>query len=294
MLSSLRLRRHARVEGPDGGRPRDAIVLSGGGSLGAAQVGAVKALFEAGIEPDLFVGCSVGAINAAFLAIDPTMARVEELERVWRRLERKDIFGGNRRMMATHVLRRDDHLYEPDALRHLVRTWVPLRDLGETAVPCHVVTTDLHTGAPCWWSEGETVGVLTASACLPAVFPPVKLGGSLHVDGGVTCPVPVERALDLGATRVWVVDVTGGSIGRRDERMTALDVLLLSFAITRSHLDRHLQVARLGQQVIRMPKLAVGQMEMRDFSQTARLFEAGYAAGQEAALAALVPSQRTG
>ena len=82
------------------------------------------------------------------------------------------------------------------------------------------------------------MSVLTASACLPAVFPPVALGGWLHVDGGVTCPVPVERALDLGARRIWVLDVSGGAIGRRDDRMTALDVLLLSFAISRSHLDR--------------------------------------------------------
>jgi NTE family protein len=289
---SLRLRRGERP-GPTEGRPRDAIVLSGGGSLGAAQVGALRALIEGGIKPDLFIGCSVGAINAAFLAADPTQSRVEELEQVWRKLERKDVFGGNRRLMATHVLRRDDHLYEPDALRALVRNWVPLRDLGDTAVPCHVVTTDLHTGLPCWWSEGEPVSVLTASACLPAVFPPVKLGGSLHVDGGVTCPVPVERALDLGAARVWVIDVTGGSLGRRDERMTALDVLLLSFAISRSHLDRPLHLVREGQQVIRLPKLMVGQMEMRDFSQTDRLIAAGYSAGQEA-LASLVPAQRTG
>ena len=291
MLPSLRRRRHARDD--DAGRPRDAVVLSGGGSLGAAQVGALKALLEGGVKPDLFVGCSVGALNAAYLAADPTLSRVEDLERVWRRLDRKDVFGGNRRLMATHVLRRDDHLYEPDALRQLVRTWVPLRDLGETAVPCHVVTTDLRTGSPCWWSEGEPVSVLTASACLPAVFPPVPLGGSLHVDGGVTCPVPVERALDLGAARVWVVDVSGGTLGRRDERMTALDVLLLSFAISRSHLDRPAQLVRPGQQVVRLPKPAVGQMEMRDFSQTARLIDAGYEAGQQA-LSALVPAQRTG
>ena len=293
MLPSLRLRRPTRPEGEPDGRPRDAVVLSGGGSLGAAQVGALKALLEAGVRPDLFVGCSVGALNAAYVAADPTLARVQELERVWRRLERKDVFGGNRRLLATHVLRRDDHLYEPDALRHLVRTWVPLRDLGETAVPCHVVTTDLRTGAPCWWSEGEPVAVLTASACLPAVFPPVPLGGSLHVDGGVTCPVPVERALDLGAARVWVIDVSGGTLGRRDDRMTALDVLLMSFAISRSHLDRPALMVRPGQQVVRLPRLAVGPMEMRDFTQTARLIDAGYSAASEA-LASLVPSQRTG
>ncbi|MBC7680393.1 MAG: hypothetical protein H7233_15610 [Pseudorhodobacter sp.] len=189
-------------------------------------------------------------------------------------------------------MRRDDHLYEPHALRSLVRRWVPIADLGETAVPCHVVTTDLLTGRPCWWTTGDPVAVLTASACLPALFPPVLLGDSLHVDGGVTVPVPVDRALELGADRVWVLDVSGGSLGRRDERMTALDVLLLSFAISRSHLDRPQAPLRPGQQVVRLPRPDFGHTEMRDFSQTSRLIAAGYAAAQ-LALAELPVSHRS-
>lgn len=281
-LSALLHRRPAR---PRPGGYRDAVVLSGGGSLGAAQVGALRALLEAGVRPDLLVGCSVGALNAAFVAMDPSRARVDELEQVWRGLDRADVFGPGRRMAAHAVqlaVRRRDHLYEPHALRTLVRRLVPLEDLAHTAVPCHVVTTDLLTGACCWWSSGDPVEVLTASACLPAVFPPVVLGGSLHVDGGVTAPVPVGRALELGAARTWVVDVSGGSIGRRDERMNALDVLLLSFAISRAHLDRDGVVLRPEQRVVRLPRLDVGPLEMRDFSQTSRLIDAGYEAAREA------------
>jgi NTE family protein len=297
-LHTLLHRRAARSE-PAG--IREAVVLSGGGSLGAAQVGALRALLEAGVRPDLLVGCSVGALNAAFLAMDPTLARVEQLERIWRGLDRKDVFGPGRRL-AGHVVqlavRREDHLYESHALRALIRRCVPLDDLADTAVPCHVVTTDLLTGQPCWWSSGDPVTLLTASACLPAVFAPVSLGGSLHVDGGVTCPVPVERAVDLGATRTWVVDVSGGSIGRRDERMNALDVLLLSFAISRSHLDRDPAAPGSQQRVVRLPRLDVGVLELRDFSQTARLLEAGYAAGVEAiraeAAAGVPRPRRTG
>ncbi len=161
-------------------------------------------------------------------------------------------------------------------------------------MPCEVVTTDLLTGLPHWWRTGDPVQVLTASACLPAVFAPVALGDSLHVDGGVTCPVPVTRALDLGATRTWVIDVTGGALGRRDERMTALDVLLLAFAISRSHLDRGGEAERPQQRVVRLPAVDVGRLELRDFSQTARLMQAGYAAGREAVRAELacVPEPR--
>ena len=296
MLPSLRLRRTARHD--EEGRPREAVVLSGGGSLGAAQVGSLRALYEAGIRPDLFVGCSVGALNAAFMAVDPTQERLDELDAVWRKLGKHDVFGRINKLTATqaflHAVRRDDHLYEPDALRHLVRTWVPIKDLGDTAVPCHVVTTDLHSGTPCWWSAGDPLAILTASACLPAMFPPVPLGGSFHVDGGVTSPVPIGRALDLGAMRVWVLDVSGGTLGRRDDRMSALDVLLQSFAISRMHLDRPFTVIRPDQQVMRLRRPDVGRMEMRDFSQTPRLMAAGYAVARETLALANLPVQRTG
>lgn len=295
---SLSLRHRRASQQPAAGRPRNAVVLSGGGSLGAAQVGALRALFEAGIRPDLFVGCSVGALNAAFLAVDPTPERLDQLEAIWLKLQRGDVFGPTNKLKTTqaflHAVRRDDHLYEPDALRNLVRTWVPLKDLGDTAVPCHVVTTDLMTGTPCWWSTGDPLPILTASACLPALFPPVPLGGSLHVDGGVTAPVPIERALDLGAMRVWVLDVSGGSLGRKDDRMSALDVLLQSFAISRMHLDRPLPGLRDDQQVVRLRRPDLGRLEMRDFTQTPRVMAAGYAVGREALALANLPAQRTG
>lgn len=86
MLPSLR--RRSAPKGEPQGRFREAVVLSGGGSLGAAQVGALRALYEAGVRPDLFVGCSVGALNAAFLAVDPSPGRLDELERIWRALQR--------------------------------------------------------------------------------------------------------------------------------------------------------------------------------------------------------------
>jgi NTE family protein len=269
-------------------------VLSGGGSLGAVQVGALRALLEAGVKPDLFIGCSVGALNAAALAMSPTLARLDEIEAIWRSLDRKDVFGGNRRLLATHLVRGDDHLYEPDALRALVRRTVPIADLADTQVPCHVVTTDLQSGQSCWWSSGDPLSVLTASACLPAVFPPVRLGDGLHVDGGVTCPVPVDRALDLGAVRTWVLDVTGGTLGRRDERMTALDVLLLSFAISRSGLDTRTE-GRPGQRIVRMAKLDLDKHELRDFSKTPLLLQKGYAEMKELVRAELarVPVPRS-
>jgi NTE family protein len=278
----------------------NAFVLSGGGSLGAVQVGALRALLEAGVRPDLVIGSSVGALNAAFIAIDPTLGRVERLEALWRVLDRNVVFPSSRRSVAGHLVRGDAHLYEPDGLKSMIARWIPAGDLGETSVPCHVVTTDLLDGQPCWWASGDPQQVLLASASLPGLLPPVPLGGSLHVDGGVTCPVPASRAVELGAAHVWVLDVTGGSLGRRDERMSALDVLLLSFAITRQRLGQAEVATRPGQTLHRLPAVNVGKHDLRDFSRTSELIELGYSSGRRMVASAApsrgreLPRQRSG
>jgi NTE family protein len=256
-------------------------VLSGGGSLGAAQVGALQALFEAGIVPDVVVGCSVGALNAAFVAVEPTVGRVNELEHVWRGMSRELVFPDGRFTVARRLAGRADHLYSDHGLRGVIERCVPLADLSHTTIPVHVVTTDLRAGEPVWWTSGDPVEVLSASACLPGIFAPVPLAGSVHVDGGVSCPVPTQRALDLGATRVWVLDVAQNFHGWADDRMTAMDVLLESFAISRSHLGRQSPVVGAGQRVVTLPALRMtGRHDLRDFSKTSALVTAGREAGR--------------
>jgi NTE family protein len=267
-------------EQPLATRPREAVVFSGGGSLGAAQVGALQALFEAGIVPDLVVGCSVGALNAAYIAIDPGPERAAALAELWRSINRTRVFPDGRFRVARRLAAREDHLYSRHGLRSVIGQAIEVDDLAQTAIPCHVVTTDLLAGEPVWWSSGDPGDVLLASACLPGLFKPVPLAGSLHVDGGVTCPVPAQHAVDLGATRIWVLDVSREFHGWADERMTAMDVLLESFAISRSHLARRTPVAGAGQHVVSLPALRVGRHDIRDFSKTELLLAAGREAGR--------------
>ena len=282
------LRRHRRPDQPSG--YRDAFVLSGGGSLGAIQVGALQSLMDAGVRPDALIGCSVGSLNATFLAMDPRRERLDDLEKLWLSLNRADIFPASRRSIAGHLVRRDTHLYEPHGLRDLVDRLVPASDIADLAVPVHIVTTDLFNGQPVWWTSGDPRQILVASASLPGLFPPVEIGGSLHVDGGVTCPVPVQRAVELGAERIWVFDVTGGSLGRRDERMTALDILLTSFAISRYRLASHELPDPPMRPVIPMPRVELGNHELRDFSRTTELIEMGRQAGARMVQNELTPT----
>src|SRR3954453_19799249 len=273
---------------------REAVVFSGGGSLGAAQVGALQALFEAGITPDVVVGCSVGALNAAFVAVDPTAARVNELEQLWRGMTREAVFPDGRFTVARRLASRTDHLYSPAGLRTLVADCVPVVDLPDTAIPSHLVTPPRRAGEPVWWTTGDPVEVLTASACLPGLFPPVALAGSQHVDGGVTCPVPAQRALALGAARVWVLDVAQDFHSWACEGMSALDVLLESFAIARSPLGRRSPVAGPRQRVVTLPAMRTGRLDLRDFSRTSSLLAAGREAGRAMIAAGLSTAPRPG
>lgn len=257
-------------------------MLSGGGRLGAAQVGALRALLEAGIVPDAVVGSSVGAVNAAYLAMDPTVERLDTLQQIWSTLSRSDIFPDGWFTVARRLARRSSHLYSPDRFRAVLAEAIPQRDLSEAKIPCHVVATDLHTGEAAWWSSGDPVQVLSASACLPGLFPPVEISDRLYVDGGVSCPVPTQRALDLGAKRVWELNLSRDVSGfpRTETQMSALDVLLESFAISRAHLAHRAPAHGPDQRVVRLPALPIDRRDLRDFSQTSRLMEAGYEAAQ--------------
>ncbi|HVE63428.1 MAG TPA: patatin-like phospholipase family protein [Mycobacteriales bacterium] len=274
-LLAFRSSRGAATVGP---RPV-AVVLSGGGSAGAAQAGMLSALVEVGVTPDFVVGCSVGALNGTFLAMNPAGDRIGDLIELWRGLTARDIFGSGSLRRLLNLVQRRDHLCSPASLRRIVREWLPLADLSQTAVPMHVITTDLHTGRAAWWSSGDTETVLAASACLPGVFPPVSLGNSRHVDGGVSDGVPIDRAVALGARTIWVLDVTNDDPLPAGQRMSALDVLLRSFTISRARRADGGLLDGVTVHHIRVPETA--GLDPRDFSRSAALIEAGYAAAQK-------------
>lgn len=255
-----------------------AFVLSGGGNLGAAQVGGLLALLDVGIRPDVVVGCSVGALNGTYLAADPSLAQVEALAEVWRALTSGAVFATPRRRQLVNVVRGRDHLLENDGLRDLIRRLSPVSDLASCQVPMHVVTTDLEAGVPAWFTTGPAEEVLAASAALPGLFPPVELEGHLHVDGGVLEPLPVGRALDLGAATTYVLDVTAGTStsGVRDSRRprSALEVLVRSFEVSRvAHTPAPETLARPGQEVVVVPLAQTAGLDLRDFSHTSALIE---------------------
>ncbi len=188
------------------GEPRTAFVLAGGAALGAMQAGMVHALYERGIAPDLLVGTSVGALNAAFLASRPaTVATAQQLAVIWRGLRRSDIFPLRPATLIGGLAGRRDHLIPDRALRRLAARHLQFERLEQAAIPLILVAFDLLTGAEARLSDGPLADAVLAAAAIPGVLPPVRWRGRLLVDGGIADNTPLSHAVALGARRIYVL-----------------------------------------------------------------------------------------
>jgi NTE family protein len=209
-------------------------VFSGGGPLGALQVGTLKALYEHDIRPDLAVGTSVGALNATWTAFDPTPDGLKRLESTWLKMKDDDLFPGGGRFKASwaRMLVRGNRIFENIGVRRAVETSLGRPRFEDAQIPLAVTATDLETGAERVFSTGDVIEPLLASTAMPGIFPPVAIDGSNYIDGGVANNVPIAPAVDMGATTVYVMDATSHSRQRRPLNRP-MDYLLHAFTLAR-------------------------------------------------------------
>ncbi len=212
-----------------------AFVLSGGASLGASQAGMLEALYERGIHPDLLVGTSVGAINAAFIASrPPTMQTARDLQQIWRGLTRTDVFPANPVTAGLGLLGWRDHSVSAGSLRRLMRRHLDIERLEDAAVDLHIVTVDVLTGEEVLLSSGAAVDAVLASAAIPGVFPAVPWESRLLMDGAVANNAPISHAIELGADRVFVLHAIGTEpLSRAPRGVVAAGVAAVSRALAR-------------------------------------------------------------
>lgn len=257
----------ASPEGPT------AFVFAGGGSLGAVEVGMLRALVEAEVRPELVVGSSVGALNGAFFAGAPDAEGVAALEEIWCGIRRRDVFpmGAVRGLLG--FLGHGRSLLSAGPLRELLERALRYQKLEEALLPCHVVATDLMRGEEVVISEGPAVPALMASSAIPAVFPPVEHNGRHLVDGGIASNTPIGAALALGAKRVVVLP-TGFSCRAERPARAALGVALqaLNLMIAR---QLSVDVEQLRRQVVLrvVPPLCPLDRHAYDFSGTRELID---------------------
>jgi NTE family protein len=263
-------------------RPYTAFVLSGGASLGALQVGMLCALYEQGVVPDLLVGTSVGALNAAFVASRPqTPETAEELARVWRRLQREDVFPVSLSALVGGLRGQRDHLVPDRALRLQVRRYVEFEDLAEAAIPVHVVAFDMIEGREVLLSEGPAHDAIAAASALPGIFPAVHIGERRLIDGGVANNTPISHAVELGAERIFVLPTQDRSNRFGRAPLGALDTAIYGLGVL---MDGRLSadIARYSSEaeLIVLPAPNPQQVQPTDFDHSSHLIGQARAASR--------------
>ncbi len=263
-----------------------AFVLGGGGALGAYEVGMLKALFAAGVRPGLVVGTSVGAINGAAVAAEPSQAAVARLIDLWTGLGRAGVFAGSLVGRLSTAVRSRTHLYKPAPLLDLLRDHLPVARIEDLDVPFQCVAASIEHAAEHWFTDGPLVEAVLASSAVPGLLPPVALGGEHFVDGGLVNSIPVGRAVALGAREIYVLQV-----GRIERPLSPprlpWEVATVAFEIARRHrFARDMADLPSDVTVHVLPSGAasaevsgtLSQLRYRAFGQTAQRIERAYAA----------------
>lgn len=288
-LSRFRKRREKRA------RPV-AFVLSGGGPLGAVQVGLIQALFLQRIVPDFVVGTSVGALNAVAVAQDPTSAGALALRDVWTQMRSDDLFPGGRLVSAWHAFKRGSHVFSNTGLRRIIGT-LGVETFEELLMPAYIVATNLDTGAETWFNSGPILEPLLASSAMPGIFSPVTISGVPYIDGGIANNVPVGKAVELGARKIYLLNVSGAT--QKRELSRPHDFAMHGLVLARAQRYR-LDIERYQEEaeIIEFPPADVGHVAFTNLSQTPRLIDSGFSAGLEflrsRALASGALVQKTG
>jgi NTE family protein len=252
-----------------------AFVLSGGGSLGAVQVGMLQALIERGVTPDLVVGSSVGAVNGAWLALHPDRTGVDALTALWGNIRRGDVFPMRPTTALAALTGRARNLVPPHALERLLRRNLGERRIESTTVPLHLVATEVTTGRAVLLSSGDLVDGVLASSAIPGVFPPVCIGGHQLMDGGVVDNAPISHAVRLGADVVYLLP-TGYACALQHAPRHALAMVLHAVSLLiEQQLMRDIERYEGACALHVLPPLCPLDVQPGDFSRSVELVERG-------------------
>jgi NTE family protein len=192
-----------------------AFVLSGGGARGALQAGALRALLEANIRPDMLVGTSAGAINAAYLAVHGvSLASVEALAQAWHDAATDDLLTSNYvwATLSTFFNRSSRRGYQRMRDFFIAHGLTPELRFGDLqGVRLIVVAAELNCGCPVLYGtdpQHPVLDAVLASAALPPWVPPIEKEGQLLMDGGLISNLPIEPAVTQGATEIIALELT--------------------------------------------------------------------------------------
>jgi NTE family protein len=261
-----------------------AFVLSGAGNRGPLEVGALRALVEAGHQPDILVGTSAGAINAAYLAAwGVSLETIDTMADLWRSVTTEIIYPQNAIQVAWRLRGREASLFTSDGLRQLIEDSIPpdVSTFADLSMPLYVTATDLQRQKLFIFGDDERAPLtdaVLASASVPCIHPPVTYEQLQLVDGGALANVPSSIAMDKGATTLYVVNAGYGG-GQLRAAQSVLEVFSLTLSSMMSQsmlqdLDRAAKDDDVDLYHIHLGDF--GNLSFRDFSKTDEMIEAGY------------------
>lgn len=200
----------AATPAPVAQKPRIALALGGGAARGFAHIGVIKMLESQGIVPDFVVGTSAGAVVGALYAGGNDAYAIQKIAiQLDEKIFADWTLGGR-------------GLLKGEALQDYVNQQLNKRPLEKLNKPFAAVATDLNSGERIVFRTGDTGMAVRASAAVPGVFQPVQFRGHTYVDGGLTSPVPVQAAREMGADFVIAVDISSQANGQPIDSISAI------------------------------------------------------------------------
>jgi NTE family protein len=256
---------------------KTAFVLAGGGSRGAVQVGMLGELVARGIRADRVFGASVGAINGAAYAGNPTPEGIEKMAQIWRNVKGTDIFPRGALDGPWAFLQRRNAVHSNSGVRAIIEAGIDFENLEDSVIPFELVTTSLTDGRERWIAHGPAVEAILASSAIPSLLPPVVIDGDVLVDGGVVNNVPISRAIAAGCTRIYVLLCGPLHYHPPPPRRPAEAALTAFFVAIHARFVRELTLLPPGVEVVVFSGGGEPSAQYRDFSATGALIEEGRA-----------------
>jgi NTE family protein len=263
---------------------RTAFVLGGGGLLGAVEVGMLRALAEADVEPDVILGTSVGALNGSLVAADPGPGVLDRLLALWESAAAgKEVYADGAVRQVTRAVRTGTHLHSARPLRDRLHQELGNLTFEELVIPFQCCAASIERAAEHWFTDGRVVDAVMASAAVPGLLRPARVGEEHYLDGGIVNSIPVGRAVETGADRIFVLQVGRVDRALRPPRRP-WEVARVSFEIARRH-RFHREMAALPQHVTAHVLPTGGGtrrddslLAYRDFAAVLRRIDAAYGA----------------
>ncbi|OIV35927.1 hypothetical protein BIV57_19025 [Mangrovactinospora gilvigrisea] len=244
------------------------FVLGGGGALGGHQEGMLRALFESGVVPELVVGTSIGSIQGAMLAANPTPSVVHELSDLWMNWAASGVMNPTFSGWFDNVKHRRAGLTNDTLRLRIIERYIG-RDtrFEDLRIPFQATGASIETSSVVYFDKGRVVPALMASSCVPGLWPPVEIDGMHYFDGGLVDSLPVGRAVTMGATDIYVLQLRQTAHPLKTPRMP-WEVGHVAFELSRRNaVEAEISRPRKGVTVHVLPS---GEDEVRDENEKTR------------------------